>query len=106
MFLYLLPHLPSDFVVPVAVYSSVISVMVAKSLIRSPAHFSQTSITLATLGSLSFMVSDGVLSFQLFVLNFPYAHLIVMLTYYGGQMLIALSACAFVSGAAPSDKRE
>lgn len=44
-----------------------------------------------TLGALFFVISDSILSFDLFICNIPYSHPMVMLTYYAAQLGIALS---------------
>jgi len=44
-----------------------------------------------SLGALCFVISDSVLSFDLFIYDVPYSHPIIMLTYYGAQLGIALS---------------
>jgi len=44
-----------------------------------------------SLGALSFVISDSVLSFDLFIHEVPYSHPIIMLTYYAAQLGIALS---------------
>lgn len=46
---------------------------------------------LAIIGSLSFLVSDGILAFNQFYKPFKNAHHYVMITYYLAQYLIALS---------------
>jgi hypothetical protein len=44
-----------------------------------------------SLGALCFVISDSVLSFDLFIYDVPYSHPIIMLTYYAAQLGIALS---------------
>lgn len=44
-----------------------------------------------TIGALFFVISDSILSFDLFVCDIPYAHPLVMITYYVAQLGIALS---------------
>jgi hypothetical protein len=42
-------------------------------------------------GALFFVVSDSILSFDLFIYEVPFSHPIIMITYYGAQLGIALS---------------
>ena len=42
-------------------------------------------------GALCFVVSDSILSFDMFIYDVPYSHPIIMLTYYAAQLGIALS---------------
>ena len=44
-----------------------------------------------SLGALCFVISDSVLSFDLFIYDVPYSHPIIMITYYAAQLGIALS---------------
>jgi hypothetical protein len=44
-----------------------------------------------SLGAGFFVISDSVLSFDMFIYNIPYSHGIVMITYYAAQLGIALS---------------
>jgi len=51
----------------------------------------RTGSTFATIGALLFISSDSYLSINKFVMPLPFSHEIIMLTYYGAQILIALS---------------
>lgn len=44
-----------------------------------------------SVGALFFVISDSILSFDLFICDIPYSHPMIMLTYYGAQLGIALS---------------
>jgi uncharacterized membrane protein YhhN len=44
-----------------------------------------------SIGALLFVISDSVLSFNLFIFTLPYSHQLVMSTYYAAQLGIALS---------------
>lgn len=107
MFVFLLPSLPGDFLVPVAVYCTAIALMGTKALGRTSRQFAPIGVTLAAVGAASFIVSDSVLSYALFKAHAAARadfKLVVMLTYYGAQLLIALSAASSVSGAAMAKK--
>ena len=86
----LLPKVEMALRVPVAVYGLAISAMAFLSLNR---YFTPTvhgnSKWLSLLGSLSFVASDTVLAFNKFHTPIPNAKMIVMITYYLGQVLIA-----------------
>ncbi|MEB2302611.1 lysoplasmalogenase [Lysinibacillus xylanilyticus] len=51
----------------------------------------RTGSTFATIGALLFISSDSYLSINKFVMPLPFSHEVIMLTYYGAQILIALS---------------
>ena len=42
-------------------------------------------------GALCFVISDSILSFDMFIYDVPYSHPIIMLTYYAAQLGISLS---------------
>jgi alkenylglycerophosphocholine/alkenylglycerophosphoethanolamine hydrolase len=83
----LAPSLPSDMVVPVAVYACVIATMAYTSLVRRQTH----NWHRAAAGALIFVLSDTVLALDRFLAPLPNAKLVVMLTYYTAQALIAAS---------------
>ncbi|MEO4053844.1 lysoplasmalogenase [Solibacillus sp. CAU 1738] len=51
----------------------------------------RTSSKFAIAGAISFMASDSILAINKFVVDVPYSHILIMATYYGAQLLIALS---------------
>lgn len=51
----------------------------------------RTGSTFALIGALLFISSDSYLAINKFVTPLPYAHEVIMLTYYSAQLLIALS---------------
>jgi uncharacterized membrane protein YhhN len=91
MLAVLSPHLGRDRI-PVIVYMTVITLMGWRAALRAvdPATPSP-SATLALLGALFFMASDGVLAYDRFVRRFALAPAIIMTTYYVAQVLIASS---------------
>ena len=78
--------------VPVGVYALVISAMVwtALSTLHSPA-FSIAQGWLLVVGAVLFYLSDVILAVARFARPFPWSRLANLSTYYGGQLLIALS---------------
>ena len=46
---------------------------------------------LAAIGAVLFLISDGLLAINRFRKEYPYAHVLILSTYYGAQCLIALS---------------
>ncbi|QJC50728.1 lysoplasmalogenase [Paenibacillus albicereus] len=68
-------------IAPVIAYVAVISLMAWSAI--------QTGDRRAIAGSLLFVASDSVLSWNLFVADVPFSHALIMLTYYGAQFLIA-----------------
>lgn len=75
------PPGPLRFLVPV--YSALLATMAWRAAARSRA---------AGAGALSFLVSDAILGYSLFGGPVPYKQVLVMSTYYLGQLGIALSA--------------
>lgn len=69
--------------VPVAVYMSVISLMVVSAF--------GTLIPFAIVGALLFFASDGVLGWNRFVHPIPHGRLIIMTTYHLGQVGLVLA---------------
>ena len=86
--------------VAVAVYGSVISIMLAMSINRFNAKRDSNATVApsghskicAVTGALIFMSSDCVIAINRFVTPVKYGKIIVMVTYYLGQFLIARSA--------------
>jgi alkenylglycerophosphocholine/alkenylglycerophosphoethanolamine hydrolase len=72
--------------VPVAVYLSVISLMVVSAL--------GTAIPVAIAGALLFYASDGILGYNRFVEPIPHGRLLIMTTYHLGQIGLALALVA------------
>jgi uncharacterized membrane protein YhhN len=89
---YLRPHL-GKMRLPVGIYALVISLMVwmASGSLYSAA-FSVTQRWLVVLGAFLFYVSDMVLAIDKFARPLKRRGLVILSTYYAGQLLIALSA--------------
>lgn len=92
----LLPSVESDLVLPVIVYGLVISAM----LLFGTARYTSTSHTYthesrlsSLMGSIIFLLSDTILALDKFAFRITSAKTIIMLTYYIGQMFIAISTC-------------
>ncbi|XP_063291980.1 lysoplasmalogenase TMEM86B [Pelobates fuscus] len=87
------PYLHGPFVYMVAGYISLIGTMAWRAMARvslASHNFSWAYLS-AALGSLVFMVSDGVLAVDKFCFPISNSRTIIMVTYYGAQALIALS---------------
>lgn len=74
-------------IMPVLAYIAVISLMLWSSIM--------TGNPWAISGSILFVVSDSVLSWNMFVSDIPYSDVLIMTTYYSAQFLIARSIAAF-----------
>ncbi|PGZ94570.1 lysoplasmalogenase [Bacillus sp. AFS029533] len=72
-----------NLVIPVIAYSVAISMMVFTAIM--------TGNKWAILGSLLFIISDSILSWDLFVESVKYGHELIMITYYTAQFLISKS---------------
>ncbi|XZF76100.1 lysoplasmalogenase [Bacillus sp. AL-1R] len=72
-----------NLVIPVIAYSVAISLMVFTAIM--------TGNKWAILGSLLFIISDSILSWDLFVETVKHSHELIMITYYSAQFFIAKS---------------
>ncbi|MGM0840155.1 MAG: lysoplasmalogenase [Bacillota bacterium] len=68
-------------VIPVVAYMLVISLMALTAIL--------TGNLWATAGSILFVISDSILSWNMFVSALPYSDVLIMTTYYSAQFLIA-----------------
>ncbi|XP_029441054.1 lysoplasmalogenase [Rhinatrema bivittatum] len=99
---FLLPYLQGPLVYATGAYTALISGLTWRALTRArrtPYGRSWAHISSAV-GAIIFMVSDSTLAVDRFCFLLPHAHLIVMVTYYLAQLLIALS----VTQPSPSDE--
>ena len=76
--------------IPVVIYIAVIGAMGFSAFGRFEA-FQSTHTMLGAVGATLFMISDGVLGWNKFKNKFPLAEAIILITYYFGQWMIALS---------------
>ena len=89
-FIFLLPTLPSSLRIPVLIYIFFVSTMAAQAMGRflilknNPARN-------AAIGTLLFILSDSLLSFERFHSSIPVAYLFILTSYYLAQWLIAVS---------------
>jgi uncharacterized membrane protein YhhN len=87
---YLYPYL-GEMRIPVFVYALVIALMSVSALNRF-GSVNLLSFRLVFIGSLLFMLSDSILAVSLFVKNFEFSGVAVMLTYIAAQYLIMSGA--------------
>lgn len=79
--------------IPVAAYVIVICTMLWRGLSRlGVSGVKRRSAQAGAVGSVLFTISDSVLAFTMFVAPVPLSSWIIMLTYWGGQLGVALSA--------------
>ena len=74
-------------VIPVIAYIIVISLMLWSAVM--------TANKSAMAGSLLFVISDSILSWNMFVSDIAYSNVLIMTTYYAAQFLIARSIAGF-----------
>ncbi|MGG4345386.1 lysoplasmalogenase [Paenibacillus lautus] len=74
-------------IIPVIAYIAVISFMLWTAIMTGNRY--------AMLGSLLFVISDSILSWNMFVADIRYSDIWIMTTYYAAQFLIARSISAF-----------
>uniref|UniRef100_A0A7N4NT47 Lysoplasmalogenase TMEM86B n=1 Tax=Sarcophilus harrisii TaxID=9305 RepID=A0A7N4NT47_SARHA len=77
------PRLPPGLGLPVLLYAAVLGLVLWRGLARGGP---------AALGGLLFSVSDAVLAWDTFVRPLPSGRLVIMVTYYAAQALLALAA--------------
>lgn len=88
----LIPHLDPVMIPAIIIYGGVICSMAFLATNRYfTVEIDSLSRTTALVGSLFFLASDTTLSLHLFRTSVPYANIIIMVTYYIGQMFIAMS---------------
>ena len=83
MIVILTPNL-GEMQIPVYAYVSIITVMGVGSLLQK--RFSAVLVA----GAMLFVLSDSLIAINKFLVEIPLSWLWIMLTYYGGQLLIAL----------------
>lgn len=76
-----------ELILPVIAYITVISLMALTAIM--------TGNKWAIIGSILFVISDSILSWNLFVSEIPYSNALIMTTYYSAQFLIATSLLSF-----------
>lgn len=79
----LIPHL-GNLLIPVVIYSLVISAMLYTAFLLAP-YFHKPSSALLLSGAISFVISDSILAFDKFYHPLPYAGFLIMLTYLYAQ---------------------
>ncbi len=79
----LIPHL-GNLMIPVIIYSLVISSMLYAAYLLAP-HLPRPSSTLLLSGAISFVISDSILAFDKFYQALPYAGFFIMATYLYAQ---------------------
>jgi uncharacterized membrane protein YhhN len=88
----LLPNAENALVVPIIIYGSVITYMVATIIARCQVkHVHYQSKFLSLIGALFFAVSDSILAVNKFASPIPRGKTWVMITYYAAQVLLAIS---------------
>ena len=101
-FRFLLASIPAQLLGAVAFYTVVISgMLLSASALEAAGH---PSGRIAAMGALVFVVSDSILAANKFVAPLPMAKYLIMVTYYSGQGLIALSVGSDGSIVAAKDR--
>ncbi|BAC15099.1 hypothetical conserved protein [Oceanobacillus iheyensis HTE831] len=77
-----------ELIIPVIAYITIISIMAFTAIL--------TGNRWAILGSILFLISDSILSWNMFISTFAVADDLVMITYYSAQFLIAHSLFTIV----------
>lgn len=70
-------------IIPVLIYLIIISLMCWSAIMSGHKW--------ATIGSILFVISDSILSWNMFVSDVPYSGVLIMVTYYSAQFLMAYS---------------
>ena len=86
-FYFLRPHI-GDMMIPVILYTIIISGMAAVALLRS-GRVTERSYRLVVVGSVFFIASDAMIGYSKFVATFFCSECLIMVTYIVAQYLIA-----------------
>ena len=90
VFLYILPKLKHILVLPVTVYCALISLMLWSAIVQLQRR--ATDLTFAgAVGAGLFYTSDVLLALNRWKIQFPFAQVLIMVTYYSAQLFIASS---------------
>ena len=93
-----------DMMLPVLIYILVITTMLWRAAARFHAPgVNHASAKAGLLGALFFLASDSLLAITLFVYDLPYAGIVVILTYWIGQLGITLAA-AWAGQPSPTER--
>ena len=92
LYCYLFAGLPGILKLPVAVYALLLASMAGQAMGRYAVLHSRAG-RLAAIGAALFMLSDALLSIDRFRAPLPRASLLILVPYFLGQWLIALSTC-------------
>ncbi len=97
MFSAIFPYL-GKMSIPVAVYTSVISIMGISAALRKGSVTGESYIYVLA-GAIIFMTSDSTIAINKFMYNgdFPYARIIIMVTYLLAQYLITIGCLKFIN---------
>ncbi len=97
MFSSIFPYL-KEMAIPVAVYTAVITVMGISAALRK-GSVNNESYVYVLLGAIIFMLSDSTIAVNKFMYNgdFPYARIIIMVTYLLAQYLIVRGCLKHIS---------
>ena len=93
---FLRPTIPPGLRLPVAIYVFVVTSMAAQSMGRF-LILKNNAAFCAAAGTLLFVLSDSLLSFDRFRASIPWASFFILVSYYAAQWLIALSTSAVAS---------
>lgn len=85
-------RVPSEMLVPVIVYATTISIMLAVATIRAFVTERNAISRLMWFGALLFLISDSVIALNRWVTPMTYASPIILATYYTGQWFISRGA--------------
>ena len=94
--LYLLPKLKKVLVIPVVIYSCLISLMLWSAVVQLQRRPSDESI-IGAIGASMFFTSDLLYAVNKWRLQIPYAQVFIMLTYYTAQLFITGSVLGMES---------
>lgn len=93
MYFVLSARLPAELKLPVALYAFAVATTAAQAMGRY-LQLQTGAATLAAVGGIFFMVSDGLLAIDRFWARIPYDVVVVLVLYYIAQGMIALSTQA------------
>lgn len=90
MLAIIVPKVPSDLLIPVVIYSTIITSMLALATLRAFVAVKDAYARLLWFGALLFVISDSMIAINRWVVDdMRYAGIVILVTYYTGQWFIS-----------------
>lgn len=101
MYALLAARVPAELYVPVVAYMTVITLMLFRALGNAFTAPGEKAFRFMAAGAVFFVLSDGGIAFNRWIVPIPYERVFILGTYFFAQWLIARSARAYEAAPAP-----